>query len=61
MDWIIANYKNILEIVAAVIACASVIVRITPTLKDDNILLPIVKFLSKFIALNTPTPTTRPN
>jgi hypothetical protein len=52
VQWIASNYKSALEIVAMVIGIASVIVRITPTLKDDNILLPIVKFLGKYIALN---------
>ena len=60
IDWIVTNWKSIAEAIAAIIGAASIIVRLTPTLKDDNILLPIVKFLGKFIALNTPTPTERP-
>lgn len=44
--------KEILQIIAYVIAAATIIVKLTPTLKDDNFLLPIVKFLSKYIALN---------
>ena len=31
---------------------ASIIVKVTPTLKDDNILKGIIKFLGKYIALN---------
>ena len=57
---ILANKGQILEVIAATIALASIIVKLTPTLKDDNILLPIVKFISKYVALNTPTPTVRP-
>lgn len=60
VNWILANRKEIIEILAYIITSATIIVRMTPTLKDDNILLPIVKFLSKYIALNTPTPTARP-
>jgi len=60
IKWIIEHKEEILQVVAAVIALASVIVKLTPTLKDDNILLPIVKFLSKYIALNTPPPEKRP-
>lgn len=60
VTWITANWKDIAEIIVAIISIATIIVRLTPTLKDDNILLPIVKFLSKYIALNTPTPTERP-
>lgn len=42
-------------ILAYVVAIASIVVKLTPTLKDDNFLLPIVKFLSKYIALNRKT------
>ena len=52
VNWLASNYVSLLEIVAMVIGVASVIVRLTPTLKDDAILLPIVKFLGKYIALN---------
>ena len=59
VQWFASNYQSLLQIVALVIAIASVIVKLTPTLKDDNILLPIVKFLGKYIALNV-TVTKRP-
>jgi len=61
IDAIVANWKQIAEVIAAVIGLASIIVKLTPTLKDDNILLPIIKFISKFIALNVEKPTERPN
>ena len=54
------NWKDIATAIAALVGAASIIVKLTPTLKDDNILLPIVKFLGKYIALNTQTPTERP-
>ena len=60
VDWLVANWRDVIEMIAAIIGAASVIVRITPTLKDDNILLPIVKFIGKFIALDKYAPTTRP-
>jgi len=31
---------------------ASIIVKLTPTLKDDNIILPIIKFIGKYIAID---------
>ena len=37
------------------IAAASVIVRFTPTLKDNNVLLKIIKFTSKWLAVNRKT------
>lgn len=52
IDYLVANWKNIAEAIAAIIGVASIIVKLTPTLKDDAILLPIVKFVGKFIALN---------
>lgn len=52
VKWIIENWGTVAQIIADIIAIATVIVKLTPTLKDDNILLPIVKFIGKFIALN---------
>lgn len=52
IDKLVANWKEIVEMLLAIIGAASAIVKLTPTLKDDNILLPIVKFIGKFIALN---------
>ena len=54
------HWQDIINIISYAIALASVIVKLTPTLKDDNVLLGVIKFLSKYIALNTPTPTERP-
>jgi hypothetical protein len=52
VGWFQANRASIVQVITGVIAVASIIVRFTPTLKDDNILLGIIKFLSKYIALN---------
>lgn len=52
IKWVTQNWVDVAQIVAMVIGVASVIVKLTPTLKDDAILLPIVKFLGKYIALN---------
>ncbi len=52
IDYIVANWKNIAEVITSIIGVASIIVKLTPGLKDDNMLLPIVKFIGKFIALN---------
>ncbi len=60
VEWVKANWAQIASAIAAIIGAASIIVKLTPTLKDDNILLPIVKFIGKYIALNTPTPIERP-
>jgi hypothetical protein len=46
----------------AIIGAASIIVKLTPTLKDDTILLNIIKFVAKYLALNVnaPADATRP-
>ena len=54
--WELRNYANeIGAIIAYIIAAASVIVKLTPTLKDNTVLLKIVKFVSKYVALNRKT------
>ena len=52
IDYIQQNWATVVEVVLAVIGLASVIVKITPTTKDDEILGKIKNFISKFIALN---------
>ncbi len=52
-------YAKYIDIVAYVVLLASLIVKLTPTLKDDNIVLPIVKFVGKYIALNKYGPQDR--
>lgn len=52
IDWLLNNWSNILEIVAYIISAATIIVKLTPTLKDDAFLKKVIKFIGKFIALN---------
>jgi hypothetical protein len=55
MDWLmsaIPNWKDIADILAYACLLGSIIVKLTPTLKDDNFLLPIIKFIGKYIALD---------
>lgn len=51
MEWIIANWESILIIVSRAISVASVIVKLTPTPKDDAILSKVIAFL-KILSLN---------
>ena len=44
--------QNLIELIFAGIGFASVIVRMTPTTKDDAVLSKIKSFISKWIALN---------
>lgn len=60
INWFVANWKDLLDVVAYAVMIASVIVKLTPTQKDDAILLPLIKFLGKYIALDKYGPTKRP-
>lgn len=46
------NWGDIAKAITMIIGAASIIVRITPTLRDDTILKSIIRFLGKYIALN---------
>ncbi len=46
MEWIVQHWKDILAIIGGVITVASLIVKLTPTQKDDTILAKIIKFLA---------------
>ena len=50
--WIKSNYSTILEIIGAVVTLATIIVKLTPTEKDDAILSKIIKVLSIFSLVN---------
>jgi len=56
--WLKANWPQIIEAYLLLIASASIIVKLTPTLKDDDALKWIIKFLGKYIALNRGSGTT---
>lgn len=50
--WFQSHAQELLLIVTSLVTVASLIVKWTPTLKDDNVWLPFVKWLSKYVALN---------
>jgi len=52
ISWAISHKAALIVIYVFCMGVASIIVRFTPTLKDDNILKNIIKFLGKYIALN---------
>ena len=52
VNWFQTNWTNITSVIAYMIAIASIIVKLTPGIKDDNFLLGVIKFLGKYIALN---------
>ena len=60
VEFVKLHWMDICTVITSVIGIASIIVKLTPTLKDDTVLLAIIKFLGKYIALNTKTPEERP-
>lgn len=52
ISFVTSNSKELLDALAYIIATASLIVKLTPSLRDDNYLKPLVKFIGKFLALD---------
>jgi len=52
INYVQGNWESIIQIYLAVVGLASVIVKLTPTLSDDDILKGVLKFLGKYVALN---------
>lgn len=46
MEWITAHWKDILAIIGGVVTVCSIIVKLTPTQKDDSVLAKIIKILA---------------
>ena len=46
MEWITQHWKDILAIIGGIVTVASLIVKLTPSQKDDNILAKIIKILA---------------
>lgn len=51
--WFGSNWKNILAIIGGVVSVATMIVKLTPTTKDDKILTIIVNILDNLSIVNT--------
>lgn len=46
MNWIVEHWKDVLAVIGGVVSVASIIVKLTPTQKDDNVLAKIIKILA---------------
>ena len=55
LDFIKLHWDEILAAYGLLVAFASIIVKMTPTLADDTLLLKVTKFVSTYIALNRAT------
>ena len=56
INWISTNWVTIVAIYGAVVACASVIIKITPTQADDAILAKVISVISFFSHLDPKKP-----
>jgi hypothetical protein len=52
MEWIQANWVNIMAIYGALVAVATAVVKITPSTRDDEILGKVIRFLDFFSTVN---------
>jgi len=52
IKWVQLHWVDICNVIAGIIAVASIIVKITPTIKDNEFLEKVIKFVGKWIALN---------
>jgi len=52
INLIMANKVALIEAYFAFVGFASLVIKLTPTVKDDNFLKKYLKFTGKFIALN---------
>lgn len=53
INFIQSHYDELLAIIGGVVSTASIIVKLTPTTKDDKVLKYIINFLAKFSIFNT--------
>lgn len=53
MDIIINNIDTVLAWIGGIVSCASIIVKLTPTTKDDSVLEKVINVLDYFSVFNT--------
>lgn len=52
MEWITQHWQEILAWIGGIVTAASIIVKLTPTQKDDNVLAKIIKILAALSLFN---------
>jgi len=52
IEWITSNWSTIVQAYLAMIGFASIVVKLTPTLKDDHALKAVIRFVGKYLAWN---------
>lgn len=57
-EYITSHAGELAQIYLQIVGLASIIVKLTPTLKDDDVLKNVIRFVGKYVALNK---TVKPN
>jgi hypothetical protein len=52
INWVFEHKEDIVALYLAIVGAASIIVKLTPTLKDDTFLKEVIRFVGRYIALN---------
>ncbi len=52
INYVVTHKALLIQLYFAFVGFASIIVKLTPTVKDDNILKGILRFTGKYVALN---------
>lgn len=50
--WCLENWDVLVQAYLALVGFASIVVKLTPTLKDDAYLKSVIRFMGKYVALN---------
>lgn len=53
LNFIAEHYDEMLAIIGGIVSIATIIIRLTPSTRDDEILAKIVNILAKFSIVNT--------
>ena len=52
IQWVITHKVDLIQIYIGTVGVASIIIKLTPTVKDDTILKKILKITGRYISLN---------
>lgn len=52
ITWLKTNWESVLAIIGGIVSVATIIVKLTPTQKDDNVLATIIRVLAVFSIVN---------
>lgn len=55
MNWFLEHYDEILAIIGGTVSVATIVVKLTPTPKDDAVLARVIHFLSRFSLIKAKT------